>query len=404
MTGAGTSRTVTLDALRGLGALLVLVSHVGFWSGATREGVVGGLMARGDVGVALFFALSAFLLGRPLLARILDLTPREWSVSRYVTHRVARILPAYYLALAAVIVAAVVIGGSASAPLDLATVLTHLVVGQGWTGQTFQSFTQTWSLTTEVTFYLLLPLVLLPLGVAMRPVSPRRRGQVLLAGFAVLAAVGLLAQAVAVAVGPGRWAGVLASSALGHGAWFAVGLATALLRLDPALVPRRLRPAAATIMASPGTAAATAALVLVVASTGLAGPRDLAPPTVLEAVLKESVYALFAGLLLAAALGRGVDDALTRSRLGGVARVLGDLSYGIFLWHVLVIQVVFAVLGLPLFQTSGGWLLVLVLVLTLLLATLSWRLVERPVLSWARRGEGLAHHRAPLQDPSPTSR
>ena len=61
MTGAGTSRTVTLDALRGLGALLVLVSHVGFWSGATREGVVGGLMARGDVGVALFFALSAFL-------------------------------------------------------------------------------------------------------------------------------------------------------------------------------------------------------------------------------------------------------------------------------------------------------------------------------------------------------
>lgn len=392
------NRAVTLDALRGVGALLVLVSHVGFWSGATREGVVGGLMARGDSGVALFFALSAFLLGHPLLARALDPGSAPWSPARYVRHRVARILPAYYLALVAVVVAAVIIGGAARGPLSVGTLLTHLVVGQGWTGQTFQSFTQTWSLTTEISFYLLLPVVLVPLGRALRPLSPRRRGQVLLAALLVLAAAGLVAQAGA-ATGPGRWGGVLASSILGHGAWFAVGLGAALLRLDPGLLtgaPRRL---ARTMLASPGTALVSAALVLLVASTGLAGPRDLAAPTPLEAAVKELSYALVAGLLLVAALGRGVEDAVARSRFAGLARTLGNLSYGIFLWHVLVLQVVFAALGLHLFQVSAGWLLVLVTVLTVVVAAASWRFVERPVLARARREQAAAA--SPTEAPAP---
>lgn len=393
------NRAVTLDALRGLGALLVLVSHVGFWSGATQEGVVGGLMARGDSGVALFFALSAFLLGRPLLARVLEPGSAPWSPGRYVRHRVARILPAYYLALAAVVVVAVLVGGSARGPLSVGTLLTHLVVGQGWTGQTFQSFTQTWSLTTEISFYVLLPVVLLPLGRAVRPLSPRRRGQVVLTGLVVLAAAGLLTQAWAATTGPGRWGGVLASSALGHGAWFAVGLGAALLRLDPGLLtgaPRRL---ARTMVVSPGTALVSAALVLVVASTGLAGPRDLAAATPLEAMAKELAYALVAGLLLVAALGRGVEERVLRSRLAGAAQSVGNLSYGVFLWHVLVLQVVFATLDLRLFQVSAGWLLVLVTVLTVLLAAVSWRFVERPLLTRARREP--APEASPAEAPAP---
>ena len=56
-----------IDGLRGLAALLVLLSHVGFWTGADHLDLSGGLLARGDSGVAVFFAISAFLLLRPWL-------------------------------------------------------------------------------------------------------------------------------------------------------------------------------------------------------------------------------------------------------------------------------------------------------------------------------------------------
>lgn len=389
----GQARVVTLDALRGVGALLVLVSHVGFWSGATADGVVGGLMARGDSGVAVFFALSAYLLGRPLLARVLEdgataaqgARNQRWSGARYALHRAARILPAYYLALAAVVLAALALGGAAADQLSAPGVTAHLLVAQGWTGHSFQAFTQTWSLTSEVTFYLLLPLVLLPLGRLLRRAEPPVRARRLLVLLCLVAVTGVVCQAGAAAAGGSRWAGPLATSAVGHGAWFAVGLAAALVGLEPRTLPEGLRAAAETVRRSPGTAALTAALVLLVATTPLAGPRDLAAPSPAQAAAKELLYTLLAGLLLAVALGDGVDARLRRSPLAGPARLVGDLSYGVFLWHVLVLQVLFAVLGLTLFATDAAWLLVATVVLSVALAAVSWWAVERPVLSLVRR-------------------
>lgn len=53
-----------IDPLRGVAAGLVLVSHVAYWSGGSSIDGVGRLLARGDVGVAVFFAVSAYLLTR----------------------------------------------------------------------------------------------------------------------------------------------------------------------------------------------------------------------------------------------------------------------------------------------------------------------------------------------------
>ena len=55
-----------LDTMRAVGALAVLTTHVAFWAGDyQRHGAWGSFLARLDVGVAIFFVLSGFLLSRP---------------------------------------------------------------------------------------------------------------------------------------------------------------------------------------------------------------------------------------------------------------------------------------------------------------------------------------------------
>lgn len=397
-------RVVTLDALRGLAAWLVLLSHVGFWTGRTADGAIGGLAARGDAGVAIFFALSAFLLSGPLVRRALGREVR-WSPSTYARRRAARILPPYYLALGAVVATALLLGGPAAAVLDAPTLLVHLGVGQGVTGRTFQSFTQTWSLTSEVTFYVLLPVLagaLTPWVTA--PASPRARAHRMLAVWTLVGTLGVLVQAgVSPFTGPGAswWPGAVATSALGHALWFAVGGALAVVLEAESSGVRLVGGRGATLLemlrTSPGTMLLAAGVLWLAAATSLAGPRDLADPSTGAAVAKEVVYALAAGGLMLAALSRGVAGVVADSRLAGACRFLGNTSYGVFLWHVLVLQVVFAVLDLPLFAAPFVPVLVLVTVLSLGLAQLSWVLVERPVIAWA-------HGRPVAAEPRPAHR
>ena len=84
-----------VDALRAVGALAVLTTHVGFWSASyQRDGTVGALIARLDVGVALFFVLSGFLLSRGWLVRALAGRPAP-ATGHYLWKRALRILPVY---------------------------------------------------------------------------------------------------------------------------------------------------------------------------------------------------------------------------------------------------------------------------------------------------------------------
>lgn len=96
--------------------------------------------------------------------------------------------------------------------------------------------------------------------------------------------------------------------------------------------------------------------------------------------------AMVVGLRAAIALASGLLVAVmlsvpARFSPGPLGRWLGDTSYGVYLWHLGVILLVSRHLPQmdPLGQSA------LVLVLTLLLATLGWYAVERPILQWARR-------------------
>src|SRR5262245_48380037 len=94
----GNPRFPLVDGLRAVAATMVLVSHTSFLSGFNGRGEIGRVFARFDMGVALFFIISGFLLYRPFVSARLDgrAAPR---VLRYARRRVLRIVPAYWLAL-----------------------------------------------------------------------------------------------------------------------------------------------------------------------------------------------------------------------------------------------------------------------------------------------------------------
>jgi peptidoglycan/LPS O-acetylase OafA/YrhL len=334
-----------LDGLRAVAAGAVLLTHVAFRTGETQAGAGGAVLARFDAGVAVFFVLSGFLL-----------YPVRQPLGRYALRRAARILPAYWALLA-------VVAATGSVPAA------YWWLGQGYGTQPLAgALTQTWSLVPEVAFYAVLP------GLAR---LARRWEWPVLAGCGVVAYGWITA--VHVLGLPDR----LLLWLPGHLDWFAVGMAVAA-------VARRGVPGwLAQLAAAPGTCWAAAGALLFLLSTPVAGPLTLAPAPGGAAVLKEAGYALVAALLLVpAALGPG-GPILGSAPL----RLLGRWSYGIFLWHLVVLDAVYRLTGWADF--SGRTLPVAVLtgLGAVALGGLSWVLVERPALRLADR---LAARRPPV--------
>jgi peptidoglycan/LPS O-acetylase OafA/YrhL len=373
-----------LDGLRAVAALAVLLTHVAYQTGEVVRGAGGALLARFDAGVAIFFVLSGFLLYRPHAAA-LRVGGRPPAVRRYALRRAARILPAYWLALAAVALTA------PSAPAG--QVGTYGWLGQTYVGSLFPTFTQTWSLCTEVAFYALLPL----LAALVRRVAARRgpAGQWWALGGLAIAGYGYVALV--------RGAGLPDRALLwlpGHLDWFVAGMAVAALWARMSLPAAagatpggdgRLIRATRLLAGWPGTCWAAAAVLLWLVATPVAGPLTLEPIPGLAALVKEAAYAVIALLLLLpAALGEPRAGGLAGVLAHPVSRYLGRISYGVFLWHLLVLRGVYALTGWEPFTGRLWTAAVLTVCGSVAAAALSWVVVERPAL---RLAEPLARRR-----------
>ncbi|HVQ95952.1 MAG TPA: acyltransferase [Mycobacteriales bacterium] len=376
-----------LDGLRAVAAAAVLLTHVAFQTGEVARGAGGAVLGRFDAGVAVFFVLSGFLLYRPHAAALRLGRPAP-GVRRYALRRAARILPAYWVALAVVAVTAT------TAPAG--QVATHAWLGQTYLGTLFPSYSQTWSLCAEIAFYALLPV----LARLVRRVAARHGpggewwmlGGLAAAGFGYIAVV--------------RGAGLPDRALLwlpGHLDWFAAGMAVAALWARVALPagagPDPAGPAAGVVGRPdgpvsrrvlllarwPGTCWAAAAVLLWLAATPVAGPLTLQPIPGLAALTKEAAYAVIGSLLLLpAALGEpggGLSGVLAHP----VSRYLGRISYGVFLWHLLVLRGLYSLTGWEPFSGRLGVVTVLTLAGSVTAAALSWVLVERPALRLADR-------------------
>jgi peptidoglycan/LPS O-acetylase OafA/YrhL len=369
-TGSGPARLPALDALRAVGAIGVLAYHVGFDTGISLHGTWNGLLARLDLGVAVFFVLSGFLLFRPF-AQAQAAGAERPGAGRYLWRRALRILPAYWVA---VVVCLTVLPQNSD--LGWREWVHSLTLTQIYErGQLHHGLTQTWSLATEVVFYLLLPLAaIVALGRRWRP------GRTVVVCLLSVVITGAWL-AILAFIGTSLYTMWLPSYAL----WFGVGMAFAAVHvaLATGTAPPRWR-LVDDLAAAPLACWGLALGLLAIASTPLAGPRDLAAPTVVEFATKNVLFMVIAALILLP-LAFGPGHRITAAFSGGLARWLGAISYGIFLWHPFVIDATFLVTGWP--EFSGGYLrlLIVALVGAIVLASLSYYAMELPLQRWGVR-------------------
>ncbi|MET8232955.1 acyltransferase [Micromonospora sp. NPDC005298] len=359
-------RLPALDALRAIGAVAVVGHHVGFQTAVTMNTTWGGWLARLDVGVAIFFVLSGFLLFRPWALSAATGRPRP-RTGRYLWRRALRILPAYWLA---VVVCLVVL--PQNRPASAGDWIRHLTFTQIYQpGELRYGLSQTWSLATEVVFYLILPLVAVAaVGRSWRPVRTIvivSAGALLTAGWLTLMGFGLLNSALHTMWLPS------------YGAWFSAGmaLAAAHVALRTGTAPAALR-VLDDLASAPVACWGAAVGLMAIATTPVAGPRDLEGPTAAEFGVKLALYLAIAALILIPVAFGGPSR--VKEIFGSTsARWLGTVSYGLFLWHPLVIELIYLLDDRPLF--TGGLLntFALTMAFGLVYAAVSYYGVERPL-------------------------
>lgn len=373
---ASPDRFPGLDGVRALAALAVVMTHVGFVTGAAIVGPFHGVLSRLDLGVAVFFVLSGFLLHRPQV--LATLRGRALPAVRpYLWRRALRVLPAAWVAVVLV-----------------ALLLPYDQPLSGWLrqgtltaiyspGPSVRGLTQLWSLATEISFYVALPLLGRLAARGARPETVLRRQLGLCAGM----------YAVALAwqwcVGGGLLAAHLGYWLPAHADWFALGMALAALSATAEVRGSRSWDTLGQLADDAGSCWLAAGALFAVATTPLAGPYQLTLLDRSQALSRTLLYGAIATLLVLPAVAGAREGGLVRAVLASrPAQFLGRISYGVFLLHLLVIELLARVLDIQLFDGH----LLLMTVLTLPLAVLagwgSLHLVEQPALRWRDRGPG----------------
>jgi peptidoglycan/LPS O-acetylase OafA/YrhL len=362
-----------IDGTRAIAVLGVVIVHSAVYGGATGAGLGGRLLAHLNLGVAIFFVISGFLLYRPFIAHRAGGAASP-GVGQYGKRRALRIFPAYWLALVVLTVLpglTGVYGGHWLAQAGLVQTLPPSPTPNCTQAPSSCDLAQTWSLVIEATFYLVLPFYALASARLCRLGGGRRWAARELVILAVLA----VASTALVNSGAHGWLlDWVRSSALGYWLWFGLGMSAAI---------------ASVVLPTSRTASRVAVLVrrrpwlFWCGAAGIYLAISLAlPPTPFlfsrsDQVIVQVAFGVMALLIVLPAIF-GSDEDRGPARVLGARPVawLGLVSYGVFLWHY-----AFAVnLG----NDGAGWAFVPVLAVTLAgsvaCAAFSYYALERRVL------------------------
>jgi len=372
-------RFAFFESLRAIAALSLLVYHTADWVGVNLFIWYGAFTSKLHAGVTLFFLISGFLLYRPHAVQMLGgLTAPH--TGDYALRRAFRIFPAYWVALTL---------------LGLWPGLSGVFTQNWWIYYgLFQSYRfdwlirgipVAWSLSLEITFYALLPLLGMALSRLGRRLDLRGRMRFQLLVFATLGVGGLIFRAAIYHAMLFDLYYMIPAHSLG----FLVGMALAVVS---AWFEGRENEWWATrwVATHSGSCWALAGVVFVATSLSPAFPRPFPKiPQTTASYTAEIVIFCFIGLLvmLPAVFGEHAGG-LPRRVLGSRALSwIGKSSYGIFLWHFPLLGVLqtrfVSQLHLPM-ALAFVVLALLIVPLALGLGWLSWRWIEVPALRVAR--------------------
>jgi len=329
-----------LDGLRAIAVIAVIWQHT---AGFNQSG---GLLSRGYLGVTCFFGISGFLITTLLLRE----HSATWGISLrgFYLRRSLRIFPVYYAVLV-VYVALVVV--AQPDPEFMHNLPYYATYTSNWfgVGGDHATFYFAWSLATEEQFYLFWPpiLTLLVTAGAARMRSRTR---------AAVAAVGVLLALVAVdqlaALGGSRVVSSLATPIL-------LGAVSAIVLHHRAGYER-----AAAVLAPRWAAPVAAAVTLAAAQVG-------APDEVMGALF----------VVLVTAIVVREDTALHPVLTWRPVVLVGTISYGIYLMHMLAANAVRPVLG----HRFGVDVFLATIPVVVVAAYVSYRWFESPIRRLARR-------------------
>lgn len=394
------ARIVGLDGVRGLLCLSIAITHVtGHYSPNTAAA-----WKTNAFGFSLvyFFVLSGFLLSLPFLRNLVKdrAASAMPNVTDYTIHRLARIMPGYLVIFLVCnfVLQVSYIGNQATFPLggdagtgmitDPGMLAANLTLTQSYFPQYIQTgINPSWSLTLEYAFYACLPVLFL--GVfAMR--KRIQMNPLLLACLVpgALVVLGMAGRAMIPLVnahsdttdfnllnwGP-TWAAVFAKSFLTNADNFALGMFAAILFVAiergvlPARVTKRLRLFSLLAILP----------VLVLSALMLAFASQFVTAGV-------GVVAALMILVIVVPLAQHRKSRLANALDFAPIRFVGEISLSAYLWHFPVLLML-GRFGWMAGDTLPGMLqnTVLVLSVTVLMASITYYLVEKPAMNYAKR-------------------
>jgi peptidoglycan/LPS O-acetylase OafA/YrhL len=356
-------RVASLTGIRAVAALLVMATHAAYTTGKYTHDYIGLMYSRMEIGVPIFFVLSGFLLFAPWVKANATDGPSP-SLRRYTWHRVRRIMPAY---IVTVLIAYAVYHFRTAGPNPGHTwmgLLRNLTLTQPYTDNYLfsylhQGLTQMWSLAVEVAFYVVLPLLayLLLVVLCRRQWRPIR----LMAGLLCLAALTPIWIVIVHTTdflpdGAKLWLPT-------YLAWFIGGMMLAALQ-------------AMGVRAYAMACLPVAVVCYLIVSTPIAGAPTTSPAGLGEALAKAGFYAVIAALAVAplALSDRGWYARFLASR---PMVFLGEISYEIFLIHLITMELVMVeVLRFHIYTGSMALLFIGTLIATVPAAWLLHRLTR----------------------------
>lgn len=375
-----------VEGLRALAASAVVVYHAVTLVGRDGAGRIYTPVAVLDMGVSVFFVISGFLIYRPFVAAA-TAGRAPLAAHRFWWRRVLRIVPAYWTALSVLWLLGWVQLGDEPWRFYL-----FLQIYDAYT--TLGGIVPAWSLNTEMTFYLLVPVWALLVRRVLGRGRPRLRLE--LAGALALVATGYAAR-VALSAVDRVWAvggdGQVVTMRQVSFSWlpstidlFGLGMALAVVSVatsrDPALRARLDR------LARP--AGAWWALA---AATWLGFAYGLGEPSInggYQGGYWQARQAAF-GLVAVALLVPAVFGDQAHGRIRALLRWrpvvwLGTVSYGLYLWHLDLLQEVPGWLDRAPADVGAPVLVGAAFALGLTAAAASWYGLERPLSRLRRTG------------------